>query len=123
MLSTFVFSFALLTFLRLTRSQTWLAFALSAFLSVVAVAFSFSHFPWIERPAVEPRHVFAWLSAAAWVTTFWGSREPVWTIFLLPSLFSNSGLIGIFTGIALNLPLPRRKPKPEKENFGIYRHT
>ncbi|MBN9419174.1 hypothetical protein ABS71_07840 [bacterium SCN 62-11] len=123
MLSTFVLSLAVLTFLRCTRKVAWLCFLVSVLLSALTTWFSFVHYRWIELPPIEPRYLYTWLSACAWVTLCWGTRDPCWSLLLVPSLFSNAGLTGIFTGLALNLPLPRRKPAPERENFGIYRHA
>lgn len=119
----FLFSFVVLTFLRFARKATWLILASSALLSALSLWFTFTHQHWIVPYGLEPRCLYTWLSAAAWITTAWGSREPVWTVFLLPYFFNSAGLTGIFTGIALNLPLPQRKPRPETEHYGIYRHA
>lgn len=126
MLPGFWFSFALLALLRLTRGCTTLAATVSVLLSLLVVLLHFVHYRWIHPCCgPEPLDYWRWLCAAAWVTTLVGSRDREFalcgSVFLLLFLTSSAGVVGLLTGIALNLPLPRRKRTPPEATHGITR--
>lgn len=126
MLTGFWFSFGLLALLRLTRGCTLLAASLSVLLSLLVLWFHFVHYHWIH-PCCGPSlsDYWRWLCAAAWVTTLVGSADRRFalraSVFLLIFLTSSAGVVGLLTGVFLNLSLPPgKKPAPE-ETYGITR--
>lgn len=112
MLLDFGFSFFVLSILRLNRGNTALALSVSALLWVIACCLEYGGF-------------LAWLSAAAWVTALAGfENRPSSLAFFpvfLPLFATPAGPIGMLTGIALNLPLPRKRTRAPKETYGIHR--
>ena len=113
MLLDFWFSFFVLSVLRLNRHNTLWTAVSSMFLVILASAAS-----------AGVRDFLQWLSVAAWVTTFAGVRNRSRLVFaplLLPLIAAPAGLVGLLTGLMLNLPFPQLKCRPVKETYGIYR--
>ena len=116
MLLDFGFSFFVLGILRLNRGKTALALSVSGLLWVIASCCGSDN---------QAGCFLAWLSAAAWITTFAGfDNRPTSLAFFpvfLPLFATPAGPIGMLTGVALNLPLPRKKSGPPRETYGIHR--
>ncbi len=125
MLLDFWFSFFVLSVLRLNRGCTLLGAAVSVMLSLLLVWWRGLHCRWIHPGGgSELLEFYRWLAAASWVTTFAGMRNRQYLGFaslLLPLVATPPGLLGLLTGVLLNLPLPRVKTRASKESYGIYR--
>lgn len=118
MLLDFWFGFFVLAILRLNRRNTPFALSVTALLWVIAS---------VCRGASQTEVFLIWLSSAAWVTTLAGfANHKTRLLFLpvlLPLMLTDSGPIGLLTGIALNLTRPQRRLRQPKENYGIYRRS
>jgi len=125
MLLDFWVSCFLLTFLRLTRRCTLLGATVSVLLSLLVACLCGVHCRWIHPGCgIKPLEFYGWLAAATWVTTFAGMRNRHYLGFaplLLPLVATGPGLLGLLTGVILNLPLPRKKSPPPPETYGITR--
>ena len=121
----FWFSFLVLTLVRLLRSFTPLALALSVLLSMEAGWLWLVQCRCCQPSEMDPQRLYVWLGAASWVSTLWGLRDrelALWgSLALSIFLFTWGGLAGLLTGLALNLPLPRKQSPPPPETYGITR--
>lgn len=119
----FLFSFCVLAAIRLAYRQT-------ACLAVISFALSLwawwqSHLSY-HHP--DPKQFTAWLAAAAWGCTIFGSKLRYWPAVLPPAIafihlssgLTLDALAGALTGMALCLPIPQL-PIREPDEFGISR--
>lgn len=125
----FLFSFCILASLRLGYRHTACLAVTSFTLSLWAWWQAHVFYHWIgPAPQPDPKQFAAWLAAAAWGCTIFGSKLRYWPTTLPPAIafihlssgLTLDALAGALTGLTLCLPIPQL-PIREPDEFGIRR--